>query len=79
MLGNVAHLAHAGNTPPDAADRSAAQAVEVRPLSAVSLYPERHASAQVVALNEARVAAEISGRIETLAVEAGQTISYNFV
>ncbi|MGW8270949.1 MAG: efflux RND transporter periplasmic adaptor subunit [Burkholderiales bacterium] len=74
MLGNVAHLAHAGNTPPDAADRSAAQAVEVRPLSAVALYPERHASAQVVALNEARVAAEISGRIETLAVEAGQTI-----
>jgi len=54
--------------------QSAAQAVEARPLSAVALYPERNASAQVVALNEARVAAEISGRIEALAVEAGQTV-----
>jgi hypothetical protein len=56
-LGNVAH---ARKTLPDAPDaRSAPQAVEVRPLSAVALYPERHASAQVVALNEARIAAEI--------------------
>jgi len=72
-FGNVAQ---ARKTLPDAADaRSADQAIEVRPLSAVALYPERHASAQVVALNEARIAAEISGRIEALAVEAGQTIA----
>jgi RND family efflux transporter MFP subunit len=68
--------AHARKTLPPAADRSAAaQAVVARPLEAIALYPQRDASAQVVALNEARIAAEISGRIEALAVEAGQTIA----
>jgi RND family efflux transporter MFP subunit len=72
-LGNAAH---ARKTLPTAADASAAaQAVVARPLEAVALYPQRDASAQVVALNEARIAAEISGRIEALAVEAGQTIA----
>jgi RND family efflux transporter MFP subunit len=74
-LGNVPQ-AHARKTLPAEADAHAApQAVEARPLTQVALYPERHASAQVVALNEARIAAEISGRIEALAVEAGQTIA----
>lgn len=57
-----------------ASTRQAAQALEVRPLAEIALYPERDASAQVVALNESRIAAEISGRIEAIAVEPGQTI-----
>jgi RND family efflux transporter MFP subunit len=69
--------AHAGKTLPTTADpASARQAVEARRLDAIALYPQRDASAQVVALNEARIAAEISGRIEALAVEAGQTIAH---
>jgi len=72
-LGNTAY---ARKTLPAIGDPTAApQAVEARPLKAVALYPGREASAQVVALNEARIAAEISGRIEALAVEAGQTIA----
>jgi RND family efflux transporter MFP subunit len=66
--------AHARKTLPAADSAAAAQAVEARPLKAIALYPERDASAQVVALNEARIAAEIAGRIEAIAVEAGQTI-----
>jgi RND family efflux transporter MFP subunit len=51
-----------------------AQSVEARPLAEIALYPERDASAQVVALNEARIASEIAGRIEAIAVESGQTV-----
>jgi len=69
--------AQARKTLPTTADpASARQAVEARRLDAIALYPQRDASAQVVALNEARIAAEISGRIEALAVEAGQTIAH---
>jgi len=54
---------------------AAPQAVEARALSEVALYPERDASAQVVALNDSRIAAEIAGRIEAITVEPGQTIA----
>lgn len=47
----------------------------LRPLAGVALYPLREAAAEVVALNESRIATEIAGRIEALAVEAGQTIA----
>jgi len=73
----IGDAAHARKTLPtaDAASRpQAAVAVEARPLAEIALYPERDASAQVVALNESRIAAEISGRIETIAVEPGQTV-----
>ena len=72
-LGNAAHARKTLPAAP-AASTESAQGVEARPLKAIALYPERDASAQVVALNEARIAAEISGRIEAIAVEVGQTV-----
>lgn len=50
-------------------------ATTLRPLAEVALYPLREAAAEVVALNESRIATEIAGRIELLAVEVGQTIA----
>lgn len=49
-------------------------AVTVAPLAEIAIHPERDASAQVVSLNESRIAAEISGRLETMAVEVGQRV-----
>lgn len=54
---------------------SAAFAQTSRPLSEIALYPEREASAQAVALNESRIAAEIAARIVSLPIEVGQTIA----
>lgn len=53
---------------------AAAQTV-VKPLREFAVYPERDAPAQVVSLNESRLAAEISARIEALPVEIGQTLA----
>ncbi|HJS36713.1 MAG TPA: biotin/lipoyl-binding protein, partial [Burkholderiales bacterium] len=50
-------------------------AVLVQPLAEAAVYPERDASAQVVSLNESRIAAEIAGRIEALPVEVGQRLA----
>ncbi len=50
-----------------------------RPFAEVALYPEREASAQAVALNESRIAAEIPARIVALPVEVGQTIAHGTV
>lgn len=72
-LGNAAQARKTLPAAP-AASTVETQGVEARPLKAIALYPERDASAQVVALNEARIAAEIPGRIEAIAVEAGQTV-----
>ncbi|MBI5330681.1 MAG: efflux RND transporter periplasmic adaptor subunit [Betaproteobacteria bacterium] len=52
-----------------------AHAWEAKPLSELAVYPERTAQAQVVSLNESKVAAEISARIEQLAPEPGQVIA----
>jgi RND family efflux transporter MFP subunit len=49
-------------------------AVAVKSLAEAAIYPERDASAQVVSLNESRIAAEIAGRIEAVPVEVGQRI-----
>ena len=49
-------------------------AATVKPLAEVALYPERDAAAQVVSLNESRIAAEIAGRIVAVPVEVGQRI-----
>ncbi|MDA1116563.1 MAG: efflux RND transporter periplasmic adaptor subunit [Proteobacteria bacterium] len=49
-------------------------AVKVAPLAEIAIHPERDASAQVVSLNESRIAAEIAGRLEVMAVEVGQRI-----
>jgi RND family efflux transporter MFP subunit len=56
-----------------------AEPVAIRPLGEVALYPEREASAQVVALNESKVAAEIAARIEAIPVEVGQTVAKGVV
>lgn len=52
-----------------------AWAWQARPLAEIALYPERTAQAQVVSLNESRIAAEISGRVVALPVEPGQRIA----
>lgn len=49
--------------------------VATKPLAEVAIYPEREASAQTVALNESRIAAEIPGRIEAIPVEVGERIA----
>lgn len=49
-------------------------AIVVKPLAEVAIHPERDAAAQVVSLNESRIAAEITGRIEAVPVEVGQRI-----
>jgi RND family efflux transporter MFP subunit len=49
--------------------------VVAKPLSEVALFPEREASAQAVSLNESRIAAEISGRIEAIPVQVGERIA----
>lgn len=45
-----------------------------RTYAEIALYPERVAQAQVVARNSSRVAAEVSGRIVELSLDAGQTV-----
>jgi len=48
---------------------------EAKPLREIAVYPERSAQAQVVSLNESRIAAELAARIVKLAVEPGQRIA----
>lgn len=48
---------------------------EAKPLREIAVYPERTAQAQVVSLNESRIAAELTARIVKLAVEPGQRIA----
>lgn len=50
-------------------------AVKTRPLAELALHPVREASAQVVSLNLAKLSAELSARIERIAVEPGQRIA----
>jgi len=52
-----------------------ALAWEAKPLREVAVYPERGAQAQVLSLNESKVAAELAARIVKLAVEPGQRIA----
>src|SRR3990167_4414973 len=49
--------------------------VVIKPLSEIAIYPERDASAQAVSLNESRIAAEISGRIEAIPVRVGNRVA----
>ena len=65
-----------------AAAAAAAQdlpAASVRTLADIAIHPERDASAQVVSLNESRIAAEIAGRIEEVPVEVGQRLAQGAV
>ena len=50
-------------------------AVKSRPLSELAIHPVREASAQVVSLNLAKLAAELSARIDRIPVEPGQRIT----
>ena len=54
---------------------TAAPVLVIKPLSEVAFYPERDASAQAVSLNESRIAAEISGRIEAIPVKVGERVA----
>lgn len=56
-------------------DSAAAPGVVIKPLSEVAIHPEREAAAQVVSLNESRIAAEISGRIEAIPVQVGARVA----
>lgn len=60
----------------NAADKFA-EKYESQPLSAIQIFPERSATAQVVSLNESRVSAEITARIVSINVEPGQVIKKN--
>ncbi|MGC2165059.1 MAG: efflux RND transporter periplasmic adaptor subunit [Gallionella sp.] len=62
MLSAAARIAHAA---PDYLSS---------PLRDVAIYPELGASAQVVSLNESRISAEITARVERIPVEAGQVV-----
>lgn len=53
---------------------AAPPAVKTRPLSELVHYPQREVQAQVVSLNLSRLSAEISARIDSIAVEPGQKI-----
>lgn len=46
-----------------------------RPLSELAVYPEHRALAQAVATNEARLAAEVGGRIEALSPRVGEAVT----
>src|SRR3990172_8839012 len=61
------------------ASAPAAPAVVIKPLSKIAIYPEREASAQAVSLNESRIAAEISGRIEAIPVRVGERVAVGAV
>lgn len=52
-----------------------AHAWEAKTLQEIALYPARSAQAQVVSLNESRLAAEIPGRITSLPLEPGQRVA----
>ena len=45
-----------------------------RPFAELAVYPEFRAPARVLALNEARLAAEVTGRIEALPARVGQAV-----
>lgn len=51
-----------------------AHAWDAQALKDIALYPERRAQAQVVSLNESRIAAELSARILSLPVEPGMNL-----
>lgn len=54
---------------------AAPSVVKTRPLSELVHYPQREVQAQVVSLNLSRLSAEISARIDSIAVEPGQKIA----
>ena len=54
---------------------AAAPRLVSQPLAEIAVYPERVAQAQVVSLNQSRIAAEIAGRIVDLPLEVGQTVA----
>lgn len=49
--------------------------IKSRPLSELAIHPQREASAQVVSLNLAKRASDLSARIEPIPVEPGQRIA----
>ncbi len=69
----MAAAAESGTTAPAAATPLTAP-VQVQSLARVALHPERQASAQVVARNEARIAAEVGGVVQRWSADVGQPV-----
>ena len=53
---------------------SAEKLVTVEEAESLIFFPERNASAQVVALNKSKIAAEISAKLKTLTVNVGDEV-----
>lgn len=53
----------------------AAHAYTIQPFEALAVYPEHRVAAQVRALDEARVSAQVAGRILALPVRVGEVVS----
>ncbi|MDM7456887.1 MAG: biotin/lipoyl-binding protein, partial [Tepidimonas sp.] len=70
----TAPAAEPNTTAPSAAIPPTSAPVRVQPLSQVALRPERQASAQVVARNEARIAAEVGGVLLRWSADVGQPV-----
>jgi len=71
----VAPAAANKNLAPPSAAAERPVAVESRPLAEVSIHPEREVSAQVLPRDESRIAAEITARIESIAVQVGARVA----
>jgi len=71
LLGLSAAAGHAQAVPDNAAS---VPAVRTQPFAQVALYPEREAPAAVVPRNEARIAAEVSGRVRRWSADAGAMV-----
>lgn len=75
LPGAAALTAHADpTTPPAPPTQGAPSPVDVRPLRDMWLHPQRSASAQVVARNEARVAAEVAGVVQRWEADVGTSV-----
>ena len=54
---------------------AAEPAVQLAPLSAIAVYPERQAPATVVSLNDTTIASEIAARINAIPVRVGDQVA----
>ena len=58
---------------------AAAPPVSVKPFSSIALYPERSAQAQVLSRNDSKLSAEVTARILSIPVQAGQRVKRGVV
>lgn len=75
MVAASALLGCSKAAPPAPPPPVAAKAVEVRPLSELTVRQERDAAATVASANESQIAAEVAGRLLAVRVVAGQGVA----